>query len=417
MIRFVRVDPESKRYEKTILAEMQPLVGKPLDLDAVAARITELYGLGYFETLDYSVVTQGEGADEESGLEVRARRKSWGPTYVRFGLNLQDRIFRADTQYNAAARFLDDRDRRSGRGAVDGRADRQRSEDNQRVLSAARCAANLVRGAEPCASRRRDLPIYVNNLANRRFSRSRGRRATSISAATSATGARSASGFTGSTAGTTTAAAIRTSSTRSTTTASISSSSATTSSTTCTSRAKDRRSPAMGRQSHQFGRRHRLRSGDGRLADRRFARAQHAAVVDLGRRRPWTAGSIRRMCRISIRWAVFSIYRVSRPNRCWDPTSRSPARFTFARSAAAARASSSFPPISAHRSRSAIPGANRSDISLGSAHKDASVFVAFDTFLGPVYLGSGYDPNGQRRLLSIPGPDLLSGPGAARSRS
>ncbi len=105
MIRFVRVDQESKRYEKTILAEMQPLVGKPLDPDAVAARITELYGLGYFETLDYSVVTQGEGADEESGLEVRARRKSWGPTYVRFGLNLQD-DFQGDTQYNAAARFL-----------------------------------------------------------------------------------------------------------------------------------------------------------------------------------------------------------------------------------------------------------------------------------------------------------------------
>ena len=60
-IRFVRVDPESRRYEKTILAEMQPLVGKPLDLDAVGARITELYGLGYFETLDYSLVDARRG--------------------------------------------------------------------------------------------------------------------------------------------------------------------------------------------------------------------------------------------------------------------------------------------------------------------------------------------------------------------
>ena len=34
-IRFVRVDEQSKRYEKTIMAEMQPLVGKPLDLDQV----------------------------------------------------------------------------------------------------------------------------------------------------------------------------------------------------------------------------------------------------------------------------------------------------------------------------------------------------------------------------------------------
>jgi NTE family protein len=105
VIKFVRVDAESKRYEKTILAEMQSLVGEPLDLDAVGARITNLYGLGYFETVDYTLVEQGEGAGEEYGLEVRVRRKSWGPTYVRFGLSLQD-DFQGNSQYNAAAEFL-----------------------------------------------------------------------------------------------------------------------------------------------------------------------------------------------------------------------------------------------------------------------------------------------------------------------
>src|ERR1700733_7254389 len=34
-IKFVSVDEQSKRYEKTIMAEMQPLVGKPLNVDAV----------------------------------------------------------------------------------------------------------------------------------------------------------------------------------------------------------------------------------------------------------------------------------------------------------------------------------------------------------------------------------------------
>jgi NTE family protein len=136
-IEFVRVDQESKRYEKTIMGEMQPLVGKPLNLDQVGARITELYGLGNFETLDYSLVDQPRGAAspagagagagagasasasagaggsagsdagtaDETGLEVRARRKSWGPNYVRFGLNLQD-DFQGNSRYNAAARFL-----------------------------------------------------------------------------------------------------------------------------------------------------------------------------------------------------------------------------------------------------------------------------------------------------------------------
>jgi NTE family protein len=36
----------------------------------------------------------------------------------------------------------------------------------------------------------------------------------------------------------------------------------------------------------------------------------------------------------------------------------------------------------------------RSAMSFGSAHKDGSLFLAFDTFLGPVYLGSGYDTAG-----------------------
>ncbi len=104
-IKFVRVDEQSKRYEKTIMAEMQPLVGKPLDIDAVGQRVTQLYGLGNFETLDYGLVDQGQGADQESGLEVRARRKSWGPNYIRFGLNLEDN-FQGNSRYNAAARFI-----------------------------------------------------------------------------------------------------------------------------------------------------------------------------------------------------------------------------------------------------------------------------------------------------------------------
>jgi NTE family protein len=104
-IQFVRVDEQSRRYEKTIMAEIQPLVGKPLDINAVGTRITELYGLGNFETLDYALVDQGEGADEKTGLEVRARRKSWGPNYIRFGLDLEDN-FQGTSRYNAAARFI-----------------------------------------------------------------------------------------------------------------------------------------------------------------------------------------------------------------------------------------------------------------------------------------------------------------------
>ena len=38
--------------------------------------------------------------------------------------------------------------------------------------------------------------------------------------------------------------------------------------------------------------------------------------------------------------------------------------------------------------------ARAADMSIASARKDGSLFVAFDTFLGPVYLGAGYDQSG-----------------------
>jgi NTE family protein len=104
-IRFVRVDEQSKPYEKTILATMQPLLGKAFDIETLNARLTEIYGLGDFESVDYTLVTEGEGDGQRTGIEVAAHRKSWGPNYVRFGLNLED-DFQGNSRYNAAARFL-----------------------------------------------------------------------------------------------------------------------------------------------------------------------------------------------------------------------------------------------------------------------------------------------------------------------
>ena len=104
-IDFISIDPLSRRYAPTINAAMQPLLGKPLDVQRLGKGLTELYGLDNFESLDYSIVKRGSGAQEQTGIEVHARRKSWGPNYIRFGLNLQD-DFQGNSSYNAAARFI-----------------------------------------------------------------------------------------------------------------------------------------------------------------------------------------------------------------------------------------------------------------------------------------------------------------------
>ncbi len=100
-IRFVRADGESERYEAKINAAFAPLVGRPLESSAAVHGVSLLYGDGIFETVDYQVVRDGESR----GLEVSARPRSWGPNYLRFGLELQD-DFEGGNSFNAGVRLL-----------------------------------------------------------------------------------------------------------------------------------------------------------------------------------------------------------------------------------------------------------------------------------------------------------------------
>ncbi len=98
-IRFVRVDTKSRRYRERLEAELEPVVGKTLDPGAMERRLSNLYGDDNFESLDYKVVRD----HSEEGIEVSARRKSWGPNYIRFGLELQD-DFEGSNSFNAGVR-------------------------------------------------------------------------------------------------------------------------------------------------------------------------------------------------------------------------------------------------------------------------------------------------------------------------
>ena len=98
-IRFVHADERSRRYRERIEAELAPVVGSTLDPKAMEQHLSRLYGDDIFESLDYSIVRQGDA----SGIEVAARRKNWGPNYLRFGLELQD-DFEGANSFNAGIR-------------------------------------------------------------------------------------------------------------------------------------------------------------------------------------------------------------------------------------------------------------------------------------------------------------------------
>ena len=101
-IDYIRVAEGSDRYRAALESRFGSLVGTALDPVVVAERITRLYGQGNLELLDYQLETDAAG---RSGLALEARRNSWGPNYVRFGLNLQD-DFEGNSSFNAAARVV-----------------------------------------------------------------------------------------------------------------------------------------------------------------------------------------------------------------------------------------------------------------------------------------------------------------------
>jgi len=101
VIRFVQAEGGSQEYSAALDRLFKDLTGKPLDPDAVARRVTALYGLGGLDTLDYRVV----GEEHHHGLELDARPSSMGPNYLRFGLSLQD-DFQGLATYDAAMRFV-----------------------------------------------------------------------------------------------------------------------------------------------------------------------------------------------------------------------------------------------------------------------------------------------------------------------
>jgi NTE family protein len=100
-VDFVRAGPASQRHAASVEAAMGSLVGRPLDTREVERGIRRLYGDGTFEVVDYRLRRE----HGSTGLEVSARPKSWGPNYVRFGLELQD-DFEGGNNFNAGLRAL-----------------------------------------------------------------------------------------------------------------------------------------------------------------------------------------------------------------------------------------------------------------------------------------------------------------------
>jgi len=100
-VAFVRVEPASKAYQRPIEDMFGQFQDRTLDPDALKAQVDALYGRGDLEMLDYRLIQDPPG---RFGLDFSARRNSWGPNYLRFGISLQD-DFKGQTSFNASGRL------------------------------------------------------------------------------------------------------------------------------------------------------------------------------------------------------------------------------------------------------------------------------------------------------------------------
>jgi NTE family protein len=90
-----RTNPEVVRQ----LIESQP--GEPLTEEKLGADLRRVFGTRDFETISYRVVGGDTGP---RALLIEPREKSWGPDYLRFGLGLAS-DFSGDSQFNLLAQY------------------------------------------------------------------------------------------------------------------------------------------------------------------------------------------------------------------------------------------------------------------------------------------------------------------------
>jgi NTE family protein len=100
LISAVRIDNDSKVSDAVVRRHIRQQTGKRLDLQGLQKDMGTLYGLDYFEQVEYRVVHDKLG----NTLVITTREKRSGTDYLRLGINLSD-DFRGDSAFNIGASF------------------------------------------------------------------------------------------------------------------------------------------------------------------------------------------------------------------------------------------------------------------------------------------------------------------------
>ncbi|AZD65478.1 NTE family protein [Pseudomonas chlororaphis] len=100
IITAIRVENDSKVSDDVIRYYIRQPIGEPLNLGRLQTDMGTLYGLDYFEQVQYRVVHKGN----EHTLVINARGKRSGTDYLRLGLNLSDDM-QGDSAFNLGSSY------------------------------------------------------------------------------------------------------------------------------------------------------------------------------------------------------------------------------------------------------------------------------------------------------------------------
>jgi NTE family protein len=100
VITAIKVENDSKVSDEVIRYYIRQPIGEPLDLVRLQRDMGTLYGLDYFEQVQYRVTHKGQ----DQTLVINARGKRSGTDYLRLGLNLSDDM-RGDSAFNLGASY------------------------------------------------------------------------------------------------------------------------------------------------------------------------------------------------------------------------------------------------------------------------------------------------------------------------
>ena len=86
MIDFIRIINYSAVGDDIIADRISAQPGQPLDVKQLEADIGRVYGLEIFETVNYEIVEE----DGKTGLVITAKEKTWGPGYIQGGISVSN---------------------------------------------------------------------------------------------------------------------------------------------------------------------------------------------------------------------------------------------------------------------------------------------------------------------------------------